>query len=52
MEVVDFVGSTADSADHLVHVVELAFRAFGAVVVDQVVSRFADASVADPIFVD
>ena len=52
MEVVDFVGSTADSTDHLIYVIELTFRAFSTVVVDQVVSGFADASVADPIFVD
>lgn len=51
VEVVDLVGSALDSADHLVDVVELAFRAFGAEVVDQVESGLADTSVQDPVLV-
>ena len=35
----------------MVDVVELSFRALGAVVVDQVESGFADTSAQDPVFV-
>lgn len=52
VEVVDLVVSALDSAYSLVNVVELALGTLGAVVVDQVVSRFADASVQDVVLVD
>jgi hypothetical protein len=51
VEVVDLVGSALDPADSLVDVVELASRALSAEVVDQVVARFADASVQDEVLV-
>lgn len=51
VEVIDLVGSALDSADHLVHVIELTFRAFGTEVVDKVEPRFAHTSVQDPVFV-
>ena len=51
MEIIDFLRSTADSADSLVNVIELTVRAFSAVVVDKMVAGFANTSVSDPIFV-
>jgi len=45
------VGSALDPADPLVDVVELAIRALGAEVVDEVVPGLADASVQDEVFV-
>ena len=45
------VGSALDSADSLVDIIELAFRAFGTEVVDQVETGLADASVQDEVFV-
>jgi hypothetical protein len=52
VEVVNLICSAFYSANALVNVVELSFRAFGAEIVDEVVSGFAYASVQDPIFVD
>jgi hypothetical protein len=51
VEVIDLVGSTLDSANHLVNVIELTFRALGAEVIDQVETRLADTPVQDPVFV-
>lgn len=51
MEVVDLVGSTLDSADSLVDIIELAGGTLGAEVVDQVKSWLTNTSVQDIIFV-
>lgn len=51
VEVVDLVSSALNSADSLVDIIELAFRALSTEVVDQEVSWFADASVKDPVLV-
>lgn len=51
VEVIDLIGSALHSANHLVHVVELTFRALGAEVVNKVVSGLTDAPVQDPVFV-
>lgn len=52
VEVVELVGAALDAANSLVDIVELSIGALGAVVVDEVVAGFADASVEDPVFVD
>jgi len=52
VEVVDLVCSALYSADSLVDVIELASWALGAEIVDQVVPRFANAPILDPVLID
>lgn len=51
VEVVDLVTSALHSADSLVDVVDLSLRALGAEVVDEEVSRLADASSPNEVLV-
>ena len=52
VEVVDLIGTTFDSADTFVDVIELSVGALSAEVVDQVETWLADTSIQDPIFID
>lgn len=52
VEVVDLVGTALDAADTLVDIIDLSYGALCAEVVDEEVSRLADAATGDPIFVD
>lgn len=51
IEVINFFGSAAYSADSLIDIIELTIRTFSTIVVDKMETRFTDTSVSNPVFV-
>lgn len=51
IEVINFFGSAAYSADSLIDIVELTIRTLSTIVVDKMETRFTDTSVSDPVFI-
>lgn len=52
VEIVDLIGAAFDSADSLIDIIELTFRASSTVVVDKIKSRFTNTSISHKIFID